>query len=103
MLHMRAIHKAHIFRPGREIGAMPAIPGVSSRGTTSANSVIYLWANLWITWRMRREKLGPKALDALAAKARTFAEAQALSARADRLRGHRPSWFGSLGTQFLRN
>ena len=52
---------------------------------------------------MRREKLGAKALDALAAKARTFAEAQALTARADRLRRHRPSWLAGLATQFIRN
>jgi hypothetical protein len=43
-------------------------------------------------------------LEARAGEARTLAEAQALHAEADRLRGIRPaSWLSGLSTQLIRN
>jgi hypothetical protein len=62
-----------------------------------------MFTKLWITWWMADRQLTAKALDALAAQARTLAEAQALSARADYLRRARPGWLNGFASQFIRN
>ena len=52
---------------------------------------------------MERKIIEAQALEARAGQARTLAEAQALAAQADRLRGHRAGWLSSFATQLIRN
>ena len=52
---------------------------------------------------MEQRILQAQALEARAGQARTLAEAQALTAQADRLRRSRPGWLGSFASQLIRN
>ena len=52
---------------------------------------------------MGQKIIQAQALEARAGQARSLAEAQALAAQADRLRGHRPGWLGGFAAQLIRN
>lgn len=52
---------------------------------------------------MESRNIQAQMLDARALRARTFAEAQALTARADELRGHRKGGLSAFITQLIRN
>ncbi|HEX8300465.1 hypothetical protein [Sphingomonas sp.] len=52
---------------------------------------------------MEQKIIQAQALEARAGQARTLAEAQALAAQADRLRGHRHGALSGFAAQLIRN
>ena len=52
---------------------------------------------------MEQRIIQAQELEARASGARSLAEAQALTAQADRLRGRRHGWLGGITAQLIRN